>query len=122
VSLSTQSNVALLCVELDRKANEYRDIATTRANAEVDYKAARARRRVQARIDGAKSVAEAEMLTDADPSIEVLWRAHLIADAVADAAAKSLFALRTRIEFGRSVIATERAGDVFHAAGLSGAA
>lgn len=123
VNPSTQTQVAQLCLELDRKTREYDQVARVRADAEVDFKAARARRILRARVDeGAKSVAEAEMRAAADPAIEALWRAHLIADGIADAATKAIFALRTRIEFGRSVISSERAADVLHGQGLGGAA
>lgn len=118
---STQTQTAQLCVDLDRKSREYETIARARADAEVDFKAARARRILTARAEGAKSIAEAEMQAAADPAIERLWRAHLIADGIADAAAKSIFALRTRIEFGRSLISTERAADLLSAQGVSGA-
>lgn len=118
---STQTQTAQLCVDLDRKTREYEEIARARADAEVDFKAARARRILTARTEGAKSIAEAEIQALADPAIERLWRAHLIADGIADAATKSIFALRTRIEFGRSLISTERAVDLLHAQGTSGA-
>lgn len=117
-TMSTQSHVAALCLELDRKVVEYADLAATRAQAEVDYKAARARRILKARSDGARSIAEAETIAAADDAVDALWRAHLIADGITDAAQKAIYALRTRIEVGRSAIATERAADVLHSQGV----
>ncbi len=120
--MSTATEVAKLCIALDRKVHEYAELATTRAGAEVDFKVARAQRIMRARSDGAKSIAEAETTATADPAVESLWRAYLIADGSADACGKSMMALRTRIDYGRSVIATERAADSLHSQGYSGAA
>jgi hypothetical protein len=118
----TIAQVAALCRELDMKVREYTDLVRERANAEVDYKASRARRILQARTEGAKSVAEAETIASADPVIEELYRRHLVADGMADACARSIAALRERIGFGRSVISSERAADMLHAQGVGGAA
>ncbi|HXG72757.1 MAG TPA: hypothetical protein VNJ04_19305 [Gemmatimonadaceae bacterium] len=120
--MSTATEVAKLCIALDRKVHEYAELATARAGAEVDFKVARAQRIMRARSDGAKSIAEAETTATADPAVESLWRVYLIADGSADACGKSIGALRERIGFGRSLIATERAADSLHADGVGGAA
>lgn len=112
---TTASAVAALCRDLDVKVREYDELTVRRANAEVEYKSTRARRILTARSEGAKSVAEAEMIAAADPVVERLWRDALVADAMVDAAQKSIAALRERIGFGRSVLATERAADTLHA-------
>lgn len=113
--MSAGEQVADLCRQLDVKVREYEALTAARANAEVDYKASRAKRILRAKLEGAKSVAEAEMVAAADPTIEDLWRKHLIADGVADAAQKQIMALRERIGFGRSVMATDRAADLLGA-------
>lgn len=115
------AQVAELCRHLDVKTQEYAEIAQRRAEAEAEYKAAKARRVLSARAEGAKSVAEAETIATADPTIAALHREHLIADGIADACQKSIWALRTRIEVGRSFISTERAADLLHAQGAGGA-
>lgn len=120
--VTTQAQVAGLCRDLDAKVRDYADQVTARAHAEVDYKAARARRIMQARLEGAKSIAEAETIAAADPVVEDLWRKHLVADGVTDAGQKAIAALRDRIGFGRSVISSERAADVLHAQGVGGQA
>lgn len=112
---TTTGNVAQLCRDLDTKSREYDGLTVQRANAEVDFKAARARRILRARSEGAKSVAEAETIAAADPAIEALWRASLVADAMVDAAQKAIYVLRERINFGRTVLANERAADSLHA-------
>lgn len=114
------ATVADLCRQLDVKTHEYGEIAAQRAVAEAEYKAAKARRVLTARAEGARSIAEAETIATADTGIAVLHREHLIADAMADAAQKSIYALRTRIEVGRSFLATERAGDLLHGQAAGG--
>jgi len=119
---STGTQVASLCRDLEMKTREYDQLAQARANAEVDYKSARARRILRARAEGSKSIAEAETIAAADPALETLWRQSLIADAMVDAAQKSIWALRERIGYGRSLIATERAADLLQAGGYGGSA
>lgn len=121
-SPTTAAAVAGLCRDLDVKVREYDGLTTRRAGAEVDFKAARARRIMRARSEGARSIAEAETIAAADEGLEVLWREYLLADALVDAAQKSILALRDRIGFGRSVIANERAADTLHGHGVGGAA
>lgn len=117
-----QAQLSELCRQLDVKVVEYAEIARRRADAEADYRAAKARRVLTARAGGAKSATEAETIATADPSIEALHREHLVTDAMADAAQKAIYSLRTRIETGRSFMASERAADTLHAQGLGGAA
>lgn len=113
---SPAANVAQLCRQLDMKVHEYGDLATARAEAEVDYKSARARRILRARADGeARSITEAENIAAADQGVEQLWRRHLVADAQADACNKAILALRERIGYGRSLMATAREADRLHA-------
>lgn len=119
---STATNVAKLCVDLDRKVHEYAEAVATRARAEVNYKSERAKRILRAKSDGAKSVAEAETIADADEGIADLRLAYLIAEGTADACGRAIGALRERIGYGRSLIATERETDRLHSQGVGGAA
>lgn len=118
---SNASNVAALCISLDRKVHEYADRVHERAQAEVAYKSERAKRILRAKSDGAKSIAEAETVADADDGMRDLRLAYLIAEGGADACGRSIAALRERIGFGRSLIATEREADRLHASGSGGA-
>jgi len=117
---STSSNVAKLCLDLDRKVIEYSESVTARAHADATYKAERAKRILRARAEGAKSIAEAETTADADDVIRDLRLQHLITEGSADALQKAIAALRVRIDYGRSVIATERAMDTLHSQGTGG--
>jgi hypothetical protein len=115
---STATNVAQLCLSLDRKVHEYTDLV--RARAEVAYKSERAKRILRAKSDGAKSIAESETVADADDGIKDLRMAYLIAEGGADACGRSIAALRVRIDWGRSLYATEREADRLHAQGTGG--
>jgi hypothetical protein len=119
---STATNVAQLCLSLDRKVHEYADAVRARAEAEVAYKSERAKRILRAKSDGAKSIAESETVADADDGIRDLRLAYLIAEGHADATGRAISALRERIGYGRSLISTERAADLLHAQNLGGAA
>lgn len=118
---STQTNVAKLCLDLDRKVIEYGEAVAVRAEAEATYKAEFAKRKLRARADGAKSIAEAETIADAEDFMKDLHMRHLITEGAADALRKAIAALHTRIDYGRSVIATEREQDRLHSQGVGGA-
>lgn len=105
-------NVGALCLELHRTCVTYGTATRDRAIAEASYKAARAKRKLTARSTGeAKSVAEAELVADADDFIADLHQKYLIADALADSLGKTILALRERIGYGRSLMANEREAD-----------
>lgn len=107
-----EETVAQLCRQLHSKSTEYEEAARNRAYADATYRQARAKRVLQARYDdGARSVAEAETMADADDKIAHLRLQHLIADGVCDGLTKSMSALRTRIDVGRSLLATQREAD-----------
>ena len=83
-----------------------------KAQADVAYRQARAQRVLAAKYDeGARSVAEAETMADADDKIAHLRLQFLVAEGVVDGLAKSMLALRTRIDVGRSLLATQREAD-----------
>jgi hypothetical protein len=106
-----EDNVAQLCLALHRKASEYEEATTRRAQADVEYRQARAKRILLARSEGAKSIAEAETVADADDAIAALRLQHLVTEGVCDGLTKSMIALRERIGFGRSRMANEREVD-----------
>ncbi len=120
--MSTATEVAKLCIQLATKQTEYDAMQEHRANAEVDWKKAKAVFIQQALLDGAKSMAAAENAATADEELAELWRRHLILNGEMDACGRSMRTLSTRIDYGRSVIANERAADNLHAQGYSGAA
>jgi hypothetical protein len=103
--------VGSLCLQLHTKANEYAEAATTRAKAEADYKSERAKRILRARADGEKSISAAQTVAEADDLIKDLHLKYLIAEGMTDALTKGMIALRERIGYGRSLMATEREAD-----------
>lgn len=114
-SVTPNDQVNRLCTELALKVIEYGRLVNERAKADSTYKAARARRILKARLeDGVRAISEAELHADGDPAIESLRLAYLIADGTADACQKAIAALRERIGYGRSLMATEREQDRLH--------
>ena len=103
--------VGSLCLQLHYKANEYAEAAAKRATAEAEYKAAKAKRILQAPADGEKSIAAAQTVAEADDHIKDLHLKYLIADGMTDALTKGMIALRERIGYGRSLMANEREAD-----------
>ena len=103
--------VGQLCLQLHWKANEYADAAEKRARAEAEYKAAKAKRILQARADGEKSISAAQTVAEADDHIKDLHLKFLIADGMTDALTKGMIALRERIGYGHSLMANEREAD-----------
>lgn len=108
---NASETVSSLCLQLHIKANEYAEAATKRATAEAEYKAAKAKRILQARADGEKSIAAAQTVAEADDHIKKLHLDYLIADGMTDALTKGMIALRERIGYGRSLMANEREAD-----------
>lgn len=106
-----EQTISQLCLDLHHKASAYEGAAKDRAQADVAYRQARAQRVLRARVEGARSVAEAETIADADQVIADLRLKHLVAEGVCDGLTKTMIALRTRIDFGRSRMATEREAD-----------
>lgn len=106
-----EENVAQLCVQLHAKAGSYEEAAKDRARADVAYRQSRAQRILRARTDGARSIAEAETIADADQTIADLRLQHLVTEAIVDGLTKSMLALRSRIDVGRSLLSTQREAD-----------
>lgn len=111
-----EQTVAQLCAQLHAKAQEFEEAAQNRARTDVLYRQARAERILRAQTSGeATSVARAEYTADADKAIAKLRFDYLVAEAVCEGLTKSMAALRTRIEFGRSRMSTERQADALMA-------
>lgn len=103
--------------------NEYGPLAVTAAKAEAAYRVAKAKAVLAAKAGPERtSVAEAEARADADDNIANLLQERLIAAALADAHKAKLAQLREQVATGRTLAASERAVDVIHAQGTSGAA
>lgn len=107
-------STARLCQQLDAKVSQYEVLVRRRAQAEATYKAEKAKRTLAARPT-TKSNADAELIATSDDEVRDLHLAYLTADGEADACRMAILALRTRIEYGRSLIATEREADRQHA-------
>lgn len=114
--MNPAENVGALCRELDQTVNQYREELATKAHAETDFKRERAKRIMRARADGqAPSMAQAETVADADDKVEDLRLDYLIAEGLAASTKEKIGALKERIGFGRSLLATEREQDKLHA-------
>jgi hypothetical protein len=93
-------------------ADEYRPLLTTAAQAEAEYRTARAKLVLTAKATRERcSVAEAETVADADDRIASLLLARLTSKALADSHLEKLRQLRTQIDVGRSYAASERVAD-----------
>lgn len=97
-------------------AVEYRPLAEDAAAAEADYRRRKAVFVTRMVADGA-SVAKAEYAADADPAVADACLAFKMSAAVADAASKRLWQLSAQVEYGRTVLVTEREADKIHAQG-----
>lgn len=112
--MSHQTLVAA-CNELEVTVQRYGEEVEAAAIAEADYKSARARRVLRARADGARSVAEAETIADADDVIADLLMRRLTTAAITDASKQRIVSLRERIGAQRSYLVDQRAADQLHA-------
>lgn len=119
MTVSPTANVGQLCLELDRTVVTYAEQLAAKARAESDFKAARARRVLLAKVNATerseKSTAACELVADADETIEALRMRYLIAEGMVSATKEKLGMLKERIGYGRSVMANEREQDRLHA-------
>lgn len=114
--MSLPDNVSKLCRDLDAVVGQYRQQLATKAQTESDFKRERAKRILRARADGeASSAAAAEVVADADDLIADLRLKSLIAEGMAAATKEQIATLKERIGWGRSLYATQREQDKFHA-------
>ena len=115
-SVSSVQHLAATYAQISRELAsvpaEYRKLATLAAESEAAYKAARAKRRLQARADGeARTAGEAENVADADEYVADLHMAYLTNEAAAEACKQSLYSLRARLSYGQTLIGAEREAD-----------
>jgi hypothetical protein len=114
--MTPSQNVGQLCRDLESAVREYAQQAEKSAQAESDYKRYRAKRILRAKAEeGVKAISEAEYVADADDAVADLRQAHLIATAIAESTKHRIGMLKERIGLGRSLIASEREADKFHA-------
>jgi aminopeptidase N len=111
----------------EQAVNEYKAVALEAASNEAAHKSERAKAilRFKARTEPGKqriSQAEAESMAEADDTVADLYMARLTSAAIADAARQRLFQLREMVGVARTVVASERATDLHHSAGYTGAA
>lgn len=109
--------------EYERKADAYQDVALAAAAAEAAHKTARAKAILRFKAEeGRVSHAEAESRAEADDAVARLYLERLTTAAVAESHREKLRQLREQVANGRTAVASDRAADQHHAAGLTGAA
>lgn len=111
----------------EKSADDYRQVALDAAAAEADHKAQRAKailRFKASREPGEQRIsqAEAETRAEADDNVAGLYLARLTTAALVDAHRQKLFQMKTMTEVARTVVASDRVADQFHANGMTGAA
>lgn len=84
--------------------------APDRAAAEAAHKLARAKRILQARHNGVKSMAEAEVIAEADDDVSALYLARLNQDAVVESIREALRSIRVNQDALRTAAASARDG------------
>lgn len=109
------STEAEVLAELERlhfmsleKVQEYEATAIRAAEAEASHKALRAKRVLMAKVDGVKSIAEAEYTAEADETVAGAYLDRLTTGAHAEAIRESLRSLRTNQEALRTMAASHR--------------
>ncbi len=109
--------------EYEKQADAYQQIALDAAVAEAEHKSHRARAILRAKAGAERiSQAEAETRAEADDEIAALYLRRLTTSALAESHREKLRQLREQVATGRTAVASDRAADVHHAAGLTGAA
>lgn len=103
--------------EMERLNNESMSLvsdftleAPERAAAEVAHKVARAKRILQARHMGVKSMAEAEVIAEADDEVAALYLARLSHDATLESIREALRTIRVNQDALRTAAASARDG------------
>ena len=84
--------------------------APDRAAAEAAHKLARAKRILKARHNGVKSMAEAEVIAEADDDVSALYLARLNQDAVVESIREALRSVRVNQDALRTAAASARDG------------
>lgn len=101
-----------------RTAAEYAVHARHAAEAEADHKRLRAKRILNARAAGEKSIAAAEVVAEADDEVSTAYLRRLTTAAVADADRETMRTFRSSLEALRTAAASARDGVV--GPGMSG--
>lgn len=94
----------------------FRDVVQQAARSEAEYRRLKAIAVTRAIAEGA-SVAKAEYVADADPEVARACMDYKMAGAVADSARSRLAQLRSQMDYGRSVLTSEREADRLHSMG-----
>ncbi len=107
--------------DYEKRASAYETVRVDAAKAEAEYRRIHAEAMLRAMAEGS-SAAKSEAIANADAVVaDSCWK-YKVTDAVADAARAKLSQLRSQLEYGRTVVASERAADQIHASGTGGAA
>lgn len=110
------AHLAKISAEYAEMAQAYEEVARTAAECEADHRHARAKAVLKYKAsEDRMSQAEAETRAEADDGVANLYRLRVVTAAVADAHRERLRQLREQTSVGRSVVASERAGDEIHA-------
>lgn len=124
---STIERLVSYALAYEDAANKFQEIAVAAASNEAEHKAQRAKAILRYKADATKrgnrvSHAEAETAAEADDEVADLYMARLTSAAIADSARQKLFQLKEMVGVARTVVASDRAADMHHASGFSGAA
>lgn len=113
-----------VCRDYDRLVDAFREVALAAAEAEAEHKAARAKAILRFKADDSvrMSHAEAETRAEADDTVAALYMRRLTTAAIAEAHREKLRQLREQVAASRTEVASDRAADVWHASGWTGAA
>lgn len=104
-------------------ADGYQAVLLQAAAAEAAHKTARAKAILRFKAGEERvSHAEAESRAEADDVVAGLYLERLTTAAVAESHREKLRQLREQVANGRTAVASDRAADAHHAAGLTGAA
>ena len=97
-----------LADESMQRAADFAIQAVQAAQAEASHKALRARRQLMARANGIKSMAEAEVVAEADEAVALAYLERLTTAAQADSCREAMRSIRTNIEAMRTAVASHR--------------
>lgn len=122
--LTPLQRLGVVSRQYEKLTNAYRQVALDAAKAEASHKTARAKAVLRFKASQTERIshAEAEARAEADDEIAGLYLDRLTTAALADSHREKLRQLREQVATGRTAVASDRAGDQFHAAGYTGAA
>lgn len=102
----------------EKAAVEYGALAVDAAQSEADYRRLKAVFVTRLVNDGS-TVTKAEYAADADDAVAAACQRFKLAAALLDAARSRLSQLKSQLDFGRSVLTTEREADRLAASGMT---